>query len=60
MKLSKTHRKWMLGTAIFIVASVFISSLVKPDQSFWIPLFLLLVASLLGLVATEWRKDEDN
>jgi len=50
----------MLGTAIFIVVSVFISSLVKPDQSFWIPMFLLLVASLLGLVATEWRKDEDN
>lgn len=50
----------MLGTAIFIVVSVFISSLVKPDQPFWIPMFLLLVASLLGLIATEWRKDEDN
>lgn len=50
----------MLATAIFIVASIFISSLVKPDQPFWMPMFLLLVASLLGLIATEWRKDEDN
>ncbi len=43
----------MLATAIFIVASIFISSLVKPDQPFWMPMFLLLVASLLGLIATE-------
>ena len=60
MKLSKMHRKWMLGTAIFIVVSVFISSLVKPEQPFWLPMILLLAASLLGLFATEWRKDDDK
>ncbi len=50
----------MLGIAIFTVVSVFISSLVKPEQPFWLPMILLLAASLLGLFATEWRKDDDK